>query len=196
MRLIDPSEYIQLRNELNEYVVLCNRYNYVPKRAEFDDAIRFLLLLSSTGVGHMCESYELNPFPILDHLYESFGFDEKNHKDFEIILEKDEGQVPYDPEKDTESATGLVIAGGAAAVAGVAAAAVGVGKWIQYLFKKSKAKKACDKELEAEMKKLDGGYTKLAGLKAELSKLKGEPQSIDWPGMATGPGDSGEDKEK
>ena len=193
MRLIEPSEYIKLRDELNEYVVLCNTYNYVPKRAEFDDAIRFLLLLSSTGVGHMCESYELNPFPILDHLYESFGFDEKNHKDFEIILEKDEGQVPYDPEKDTESATGLVIAGGAAVAAGVAGAAIGVGKWIQYLFKKKKAKKAVDAEFAAEMNKLNAGYKDLAALKKKLAAL-GEIQKIEWPGMA--PGGGGDKAEK
>lgn len=192
MRLIEPSEYNTLRNELNEYVVLCNQYNYVPKRSEFDDIIRFLLLLAPTGVGHMCESYELNPFPILDNLYESFGFDESMHVDF--VIEAGEGQIPYNPEKDTESATGLVIAGGAAVAAGVVGAAIGVGKWIQYLFKKKKVKKSCDKEFEAEMKKLQGGYTELAKLKKRLGELTGETQKMDWPGMASG--GSSENSEK
>jgi hypothetical protein len=196
MRLIDQSEYSSLRSELNEYAVLCNAYNYTPKRSEFDDIIRFILLLNndSAGGSRLCESYELNPFPILDHLYESFGFDENYHEDFEIVIEAGEGQVPYDPEKDTESATGLVIAGGAAAVAGAAALTVGVGKWIQYLMKKGKVKKSVDAEFAAEMKKLQSGYLEIAADKKKLAALTGEEQKMDWPGMAPGGGDSGKEE--
>jgi hypothetical protein len=186
MNLILPEQYSSLRSELNEYAMLCNAYNYTPTKSEFDDIIRFILLLNndSAGGSRLCESYEINPFPLMNHLYESFGFDQNDHIDFEIsINEAGEGQTPYDPEKDTESATGLVIAGANQVVKGVKGAVSGVGTWIKYLFKKKKVKKAVDKEVQAELKKLQG-YSKLSALKNKLSSLTGEPSTVKWPGMA------------
>lgn len=188
MKLINFNEYNSLKQELNEYVVLCNKYKYTPSKDEFDDMIRFILLLSGSGSSTLCESYEINPFPVINHLYESFGFDESN------VIEGGFGQEPQTGEKDFDSATGLVIATGAAVTAGVAGAAIGIGKWIQYLFKKKKVKKACDAELQAELAKLGKGWNELAANKKKLAALSGETQSIDWPGMASGP--APEEKEK
>lgn len=184
MKIINFNEFNLLREELNEFVVICNNYKYTPTKEEFDDVIRFILLQSGNGGATLCESYETNPFDILNHLYESYGFLEKNTLNEEA----------YDPQKDTESAVGLVIAAGGAAAAGVAGTAIGIGKWIQYLFKKKKVKKACAKELEAEVSKIQMGWNKLAGLKKKLSEITGETQQIEWPGMAQGGGSSTESK--
>jgi hypothetical protein len=186
MKIINFNEFNLLREELNEFVVICNNYKYTPTKDEFDDVIRFILLQSGSGSATLCESYEINPFNILNYLYESYGFSEEN-----CINEE-----AYDPQKDTESAVGLVVAAGGAAAAGVAGAAIGIGKWIQYLFKKKKAKKACAKELDAEVSKIQMGWNKLAGLKKKLSALTGETSQIEWPGMAQGGGSSASASEK
>lgn len=187
MNLIKTEEYLELRSELNEYVVLCNKYNYTPSKSEFDDIIRFILLYQNGGTT-LCENYELNPFKLLNHLYESYGFDESN-----VVLEAGEGQTPYDPEKDFDSAYGSVKTGVAMAGVAAAAAVVGAAKLIQYFFKKKKIKKACDAELEAEKKKLQGGWIELSVKKKKLAAITGETTKIDWPGMATAPGDEGGD---
>lgn len=175
MNLLNQDQYDELRTELNEYAILCNQYKYVPTKSEFDDIIRFILLYQNGGTT-LCESYELNPFKLLNHLYESYGF----------VNEEGEGQIPYNPEKDFESAYGSVKTGAAFAVAGAAIAAVAVGVYIAYLFKKSKIKGAVQKEMDAEMKKLEG-YQKLAELKKELITLDVKAsRKINFPGMTSG----------
>ena len=106
MKLINYDEYNSLRGELNEFVVLCKKYNYTPSKNDFDDIIRFILLQSGSGSTTLCESYEINPFKLLSHLYESYEF---NESDF--INEGDGG-------KDFDSATGTVTTGVKAAAAG------------------------------------------------------------------------------
>ena len=183
MKLINQEQYNELQSELNEYVILCNQYKYVPSKSEFDDIIKLILLYGQSGGTTMCESYELNPFKLLNHLYESYGFDEKTR---EKLNEEGEGQIPYDPEKDFESAYGSVKTGAAFAVAGAAIAAVAVGVYIAYLFKKSKIKGAVQKEMDAELKKLEG-YQKLAELKKELITIDVKAsRKINFPGMTSG----------
>ena len=184
MKLINYDEYNSLRVELNEFVVLCKKYNYTPSKNEFDDAIRFILLQSSTGTA-LCESYEINPFKILNHLYESFEFDKS------LVIDES-GQDPYTGEKDFDSAVGTVTTGAKMAGAAALGGAVAVGVFISYLFKKGKVKKMVKAELDAELNKLQG-WQKLAEERNKLAKLKGESVKIDWPGMAQG---GGGDKEK
>jgi hypothetical protein len=180
MKLIDPNEYLLLREELNEFVTLCNRYNYTPSKDEFDDVIRFILLQQGGGASHLCESYELNPFKLLNNLYESFEFDESNYID-----EAGTGSI-YEPEKDFDSAVGSVTTGAKMAVAGAAITAVAVGVYIAYLFKKSKVKKAVNKEKDAEIKKLEG-FAKLSELKKKLKSLDPKASTkIKLPGSTKG----------
>jgi hypothetical protein len=176
MKLIHYDEYNSLREELNEFVVLCKKYNYTPSKNDFDEIIRFILLQSGSGTTTLCESYEINPFKLLSHLYESYEFDESNAID----------EADADGKADFDSATGTVTtavkATGAAAIGG----AVAVGIFISYLFKKGKIKKMVKAELDAELNKLKG-WTELANLRTELGKRKGETSvKIDWPGMAKG----------
>ncbi len=145
-----------LKDELHEFVTICNRYNYIPPREEFQDIINFLLLFSG-GDTTVCESI------LIDDLYED---------SLSQINEKGE-DTSYDPTKDTESAIGLATAGAATAVGAVAAASIGVGMFVQYLFKKGKVKAAIAKEQSTMMKKLDS-FNVLYSKKKELAKLKGE----------------------
>lgn len=195
MKIIDPNEYLSLREELNEFVVLCKTYNYTPTKNEFDDVIRFILLNSGSGTSTLCESYEINPFKVLTYLYESYGFDEYDNEEFlkESLNEGGSGSI-YDPEKDFDSAVSTVttgarkaVSGAKAVAAGVAVGAIAVGAYIIYLFKKSKIKNLVNKEKDAELKKLEG-YFKLAELKKKLSSL--DPKSakkIEFPGLTEGP---------
>ena len=177
MKLIHYDEYNYLRGELNEFVVLCKKYNYTPSKNDFDDIIRFILLQSSSGSTTLCESYEINPFKLLSHLYESYDFNESD-----VINEGDDEAYT----KDFDSATGTVTTGVKAAAAGAAVGALAVGAFISYLFKRGKIKKMVKAELDAELKKLKG-WTELANLRTELGKRKGETSvKIDWPGMAKG----------
>lgn len=162
MKLITPQEYSMLKDELNEYVTLCNRYNFVPTRDEFQDIINFLLLFSG-GDTTICESV------LLDDLYES-----------SIQLIEDS----YDPGKDTDSAIGLVgnVAAGAAGVA--ALVGLGTAAWIVYLFKKSKVKKSVKAETEKEMDKLKE-YELLNKLIEKKAKLEGrDTWNIEYPALA------------
>jgi hypothetical protein len=203
MKIINFNEFNLLREELNEFVVICNNYKYTPTKDEFDDVIRFILLQSGSGSATLCESYEINPFDLLTYLYESYGFDPYDNEEF--LLEKGDSSSIYDPEADFDSAVGTVttgakmaVSGAKAAVAGAALGAIAVGAYIIYLFKKSKIKKAVDKEKDAEIQKLEG-YFKLAELKKKLSSL--DPKSskkIEFPGQTQGDAlvDSSPTKEK
>jgi hypothetical protein len=183
MKLINYDEYNSLRCELNEFVVLCKKYNYTPSKNDFDDIIRFILLQSGSGTTTLCESYEINPFKLLSHLYESFEFDESF-----VIDEAGEGQEPYTGERDFDSAMGSATSAVTTAAAGAAIGAVATGVFISYLFKKGKIKKLVKAELDAELNKLKG-WTELANKRNELGKRKGETSvKIDWPGMASGGG--------
>jgi hypothetical protein len=161
MKLISPIEYSALSDELNEFVTICNRYNYRPSKDEFQEIINFLLLFQS-GTATLCESY------LLDSLYEE-----------KVNL----FETTYNPEKDYESVTGIVgtavKATGAAALAG----AIGVGMFVQYLFKKGKIKAAAAKEGDAMMKKLEPFKT-IYQKRKQLASLKGE----DFDGIGKLPG--------
>jgi hypothetical protein len=163
MKLITPHEYSMLKDELHEYVTICNRYNFIPTRDEFQDIINFLLLFSG-GDTTVCESI------LLDDLYEgSFQFNEDSS---------------YDPGKDLDSIVGL--AGNVAVGAAGAAALVGLGTaaWISYLFKKSKVKKSVKTELQKEMDKLKE-YELLNKLIEKKAKLEGrETWNIEYPALA------------
>jgi hypothetical protein len=178
MKLIDQNEYLSLREELNEFVVLCNKYKYTPSKDEFDDAIRFILLQHGGGASHLCESYEINPFNLLNHLYESYGFDSS--------LSIDEVDRAANPEADFDSAVGTATSVVKGAAVGALAKAVGVAILISYLFKKGKIKSLVNAELAAELDKLKG-WQKLAEERKKLAELKGETTKIDWPGMAEAP---------
>ena len=181
MKIINQTEYLSLRDELNEFVVLCRKYNYTPSKSEFDEIIKFILL-NQTAIGALCESYEAEPQSLLNHLYESYDFDESN-----AINEKED-----DDTNDFDSAVGTATTGVKAAGAGIAIAAgsvidsgESVAMLIHYFFKKSKIKSMVEKELEAELQKLQG-YGKLAELKMKLGELTDdEDVDIKWPSMAT-----------
>jgi hypothetical protein len=149
MKLISPIEYSILSDELNEFVTLCNKYNYQPTKEDVEDIVKFLLLYNSASTT-LCESI------LIDKLYES---------------------SVYDPQKDWESATGLAVAGGALAVIGSVWAVKNTAKYIKYLFKKGKVKKAIAAEYQLEFDKLEQ-YKKLNILKAKVAELEGNPD--DW----------------
>jgi hypothetical protein len=162
MKLIDLSTYSYLRDELNEYVILCNQYRYQPTPEDFDDCVKFLLLYQS-GTSTLTESN------LASKLYEEFS---------SSITE-----TSYDPEKDWDAVTGLVggVAKGAAALlaGGVALSVLGaykVGDWIKHLWKKGKVIKAVKAEIDAEMKKIDD-YAELNKLLSKRAELEGE---VDW----------------
>ena len=177
MKMMTPSQYSLVLDELNEYFTLCNKHNRSPNKEDISDILKFILLFHGSATG-LCESDSDN---FVDHLYESNQINEDS---------------TYDPSKDTESAAGLAIAAGGAAVAGATIGAIKVGEFVKYLFKKGKVKKAIQKETEAEINKLKG-YKELAALKRKMAELGGEDVGkISVPGMAKG-GDleSSSDKE-
>ena len=181
MKLIYPNEYSDLRSELNEFVILCKTQNYRPVQEDFNEIIKFLLL-NHTSVGHMCESFELNPNSIVNHLFESFNEDIESIDEVAFA-----GDSSYDNKADFDTATAAVGTGAKVAAGAAIAGVVATGMFVQYLFKKGKVKKLVQKELDAELKKL-GKYQKLHDLKKQLGKLKGEaPGKVDFPGMASGP---------
>jgi hypothetical protein len=158
MKLITLQEYSTLKDELNEYITLCNRYNFVPTRDEFQDIINFLLLFSG-GDTTICESILLND------LYES-------------SLQLIEEASSYDPGKDLESILGAGAAGVAALVG------LGTSAWISYFFKKSKVKKSIKAEIEKEMDKLKE-YELLNKLIEKKAKLEGKDiWNIEYPALA------------
>ncbi len=59
MKLINLDHYSELRSELNEFVTLCNSYNYRPTKSDFDEITKFILLYHSGGAT-MCESVDEN----------------------------------------------------------------------------------------------------------------------------------------
>jgi hypothetical protein len=173
MKLIDQSDYVALREELNEYMVLCNQYKHTPSKQEFDEIVKFLLLYQ-TGVGHMCESVanEFSPESSLSkHLYESYELD---------LLSEDDGWTGgdaggkyYDPQKDFDSAVDTA----KSAVKGAALGVLAVGLLIAYLLKKRKVKKSVAAEFEATQDRFKD-YAKLNELKLKKWELEGKTGEI------------------
>lgn len=211
MKLISPQEYSELRSELLEFVVLCRKYDYRPKESDFHEIIKFLLLNSqpAASMSPLCESFEKNPSYITNHMFNSLledlklieenEFTVKSEREFEEFSLMEyvafKGDSEYDNKKDFDSAVGIVQTGamvaGGAALAGVATA----GMYVQYLFKKGKLKKMVQKELDAELAKLEP-YKKLAQMKQQAKdlsdKLPKDKQkevslSVEYPSMAEGP---------
>jgi hypothetical protein len=208
MKLISPQEYSDLRSELFEFVVLCKKYDYRPKGSDFHEIIKFLLLQPDTAGGsRLCESFELNPNYLIGHMFESLREEINSIDENEQTLEFNDGfkkfkklhelsfvgDSEYDNKKDFDSAVGMVNTGamvaGAAALAGVVTGTM----YMTYLFKKGKLKKMVQKELDAELAKLDQ-YKKLADMKKQLKELaekhpeKPKPSTaVEFPTMATGP---------
>lgn len=166
MKLISKDEYLLLRNEMSEFVDLCNENNYIPEKSDFEEIIEFILT-SDDEMSNLFESYESNSNFLVDSIYESFTLNEVKFK----------GDVEYDNKKDFDAAVKGV---GVAAVA-AGAAVVGVGMWIKYLFRKRKIKKMIKKQTEMNLGKLKS-YSNISGMKIKLAELEGEePGSIEWP---------------
>jgi hypothetical protein len=162
MKLITSEEYSIVREELNEFVVLCSKNKYNPTKEDFKDIIDFLLLYNGASTT-LCESVLLNS------LYEEFY----------SINESD-----YDPSKDFDSAVGMV---GAAATGALAIGAIGVyktGQWIKFLFKRGKVKKSVQDEFKGEEQKLKE-YELLNKLIEKKAKLEGkETWTAEYPSLA------------
>jgi hypothetical protein len=162
MKLITSEEYSIVREELNEFVVLCNRKKYNPTKADFKDIIDFLLLYNG-GDTTICESVLLNS------LYEEFY----------SINESD-----YDPQKDFDSAVGMA---GAVATGALALGAVGVykaGQWIKFLYKRGKVKKSVMDEFKGEEEKIKE-YELLNKLIEKKAKLEGKDTwTAEYPSLA------------
>lgn len=170
--MIYPSQAIQIRPDLIEYRELCSKFGYQPSKEEYEETLKFLLLFH-TGIGHTCESSEV------DFFYENMEMHllENNLNESLIetyFLNEADGEGAFDnPSIEKDSAigllTGLTKVGAGLALAG----AVGAGILIQYLYKKGKVKGAAQAELAATMKKLEP-YQELYNAKKELAALKGE----------------------
>jgi len=197
--MIYPSQAIQIRPDLIEYRELCSKFGYQPSKEEYEETLKFLLLFH-TGIGHTCESSEV------DFFYENMDMhlleNNVNESLFESALIAEDSNTVADVAKEKDAALGLVAAAGvgaAGAVAGAGALAVvgvvKVGGLIQYLFKKGKVKSAAKAELGVAMKKLEP-YQEIYKIKKELATLKGEEFTglSSLPGMPSAPGSPAEKK--
>ena len=165
--MIYPSQAIQIRPDLIEYRELCSKFGYQPSKEEYEETLKFLLLFH-TGIGHTCESNEV------DFFYENLDMHLLENNINESLIESTlllEDGANLSGEKD--SAIGLIQQGGKVATGAAVIGAVGVAILIQYLFKKGKVKSAAKAELSASMKKLEP-YQELYNAKKELAALKGE----------------------
>jgi hypothetical protein len=168
--MIYPSQAIQIRPDLKEYRELCSKFGHQPTKEEYEETLKFLLLFH-TGIGHTCESREVDFFyeDMEMHLLEN----NLNQDLFESTFLNEEGGAFADAAKEKDTALGLISGAGMAAGGLALAGAVGAGILIQYLFKKGKVKGAAQAELAATMKKLEP-YQELYNAKKELAALKGE----------------------
>jgi hypothetical protein len=170
--MIYPSQAIQIRPDLIEYRELCSKYGYQPNKEEYEDILKFLLLFQ-TGIGHTCESHEVDFFynEMEMHLLENNLNESLIEMDF---LNEAGGEGAFaDPAKEKDTALGLITAAGVGAAGLGAAAAVGVGMFISYLMKKGKVKSAVKAELASMMKKLEP-FQLIYKKSEELANLKGE----------------------
>jgi len=188
--MIYPSQAIQIRPDLIEYRELCSKFGYQPSKEEYEETLKFLLLFH-TGIGHTCESSEVDFFyeNMEMHLLEN----NINESLFESALIAEDSNTVADVAKEKDAALGLVAAAGVGAAGVGAAAVVGVGMFISYLMKKGKVKSAVKSELSGMMKKLDP-FQIIYKKSEELAKLKGE--TFDGIGKLPGVSSAPEMEEK
>ena len=199
--MIYPSQAIQIRPDLIEYRELCSKFGYQPSKEEYEETLKFLLLFH-TGIGHTCESSEVDFFyeNLEMHLLEN----NLNESLIEMyLLNEAGGEGAFDnPGIEKDSAIGLLAGGAKAATGALAGAgalavvgAVKIGGLIQYLFKKGKVKSAAKAELGIAMKKLEP-YQELYKIKKELAILKGEEFTglSSMPSMPSAPGSPAKEK--
>lgn len=161
---IDFETYSSLRTELNEFIVICNSYNYTPTKNDFQEIIDFILLYNSGGTT-LCESVDES---VVNKLYESFELNEGS----------------WNTEKEFDNAVGAVNAIGSFAIGTTIAGAVGVGMYMKYLFKKIKVAMSVAKEKKIVTNRIKN-YKKLFDLKVEKWKLEGSDK--DFPQMKIPP---------
>ena len=171
MIFIRPTNVLRIQEELKEFQKLCAEFNHSPAKEEFEDIVKFILLQSGSATGALSESISESD---VDYLFENFN------ERLEPLLEG--SPLTTDGEAEFDTAAGAVKT--AAKTAGVLAigAAVGVGVWIAYMFKKSKVKSAVKAENAAAMQILDD-YSALYQKKVELAKLeKKDTPKAEYPG--------------
>jgi hypothetical protein len=162
---IDFETYSSLRTELNEFMVICNSYNYIPTKNDFQEIIDFILLYNSGGAT-LCESIDDG---IVNKLYESYDLIEEGS---------------WDTGKEFDNAVGAINTIGSFAIGSTIAGAVGVGVFIKYLFKKTKIAMSVAKEKKIMTNRIKN-YKKLFDLKVEKWKLEGSDK--DFPEMKIPP---------
>jgi len=157
---IDFETYSSIRTELNEYMVICNTYNYIPTKEDFTDIVNFILLYTNGGAT-LCESLEDSN--LIDRLYESYELNEGS----------------WDTEKEFDTAVGSVNAIAKGAVIGL----IGTAAYVAYLFKKVKVMINVAKEKKIIKNRIKN-YEKLHKLKIkkwELEGGEGEPPKMELP---------------
>ena len=188
--MIYPSQAIQIRPDLIEYRELCSKFGYQPSKEEYEETLKFLLLFH-TGIGHTCESREVDFFyeNLEMHLLEN----NINVSLLESALIMEDTNTVANAAKEKDTALGLVAAAGVGAAGVGTAAVVGVGMFISYLMKKGKVKSAVKSEFGVMMKKLDP-FQIIYKKSEELAKLKGE--TFDGIGKLPGVSEAPEMEEK
>lgn len=157
---IDFETYSSIRTELNEYMVICNTYNYIPTKEDFTDIVNFILLYNNGGAT-LCESTNNN---IIDRLYESYDLNEEGS---------------YNSEKEFDTAVGAVNS----IAKGVGLGLLATGAYVAYLFKKVKVMVSVAKEKKIIKNRIKN-YEKLHQLKLkkwELEGGEGDPPTMELP---------------
>jgi hypothetical protein len=182
--MIYPSQIVAIKPDLEKFRDLNRRYGVQATKEDFEDILKFLLLFH-TGVGHMCESADV------DFLYEELGmslltenFNENLFNQdiaFESELEgisieeilNEDWDSAAEPAKDYKAAVGLGVLAAAGAVALPIYGAIKAVQYTKYLMKKGKIKSAVQKEGDTALKTLEL-YQKQFELKKRIADLKGE----------------------
>lgn len=157
---IDFETYSSIRTELNEYMVICNTYNYIPTKEDFTDIVNFILLYNNGGAT-LCES--VDNFNLVDKLYESYELNEDSN----------------DTIKEFDTAVGAVNA----VAKGVGIGLLATGAYVAYLFKKVKVMISVSKEKKIIKNRIKN-YEKLHQLKLKKWELEGgkdEPPKMELP---------------
>ncbi len=171
MMFIRPTNVLKIQEELKEFKKLCDEFNHSPAKEEFEDIVKFILLQSGSSTGALSESISESD---VDYLFENFN------ERLELVIE-DRG-IETQGEAEFDTAVGAVKTAAKTAGALALGGAIGVGVWINYMFKKSKVKAAVKEENAFAMKMLDD-YSKIYQKKLELAKLEGkEPPKAQFPG--------------
>jgi hypothetical protein len=178
---VSPINVLRIQEELKDYQRLCQEYNHSPAKEEFDDIIKFILLMSGNGTG----IYESAQYEIMDeYLYKKF-IKELNENNSVPRWKKPLPEKLLEVEAGDQTASALVSAGSGAVQGAVGAVAFGaekIGTWITYFFKKGKVKKFAMKEFDLSNKLLDE-YTQIYKLMVKKAELEGkDPPKADYPG--------------